>query len=447
MSLATARSVTDHELFRVFSFGTWEARETPKKSQERLQRLKGELHRLGWIPDGKHLPDRGAAAGWKQRLWGEEPPRPLDDGWLEHRVGISYPEELLVYVGLLRREELSEDGRGDWIRSTTTRWNAKHRESTHWATAFAMPDRVEHDNRPRLYGQAWVWTGEWNDPPGPDGWEGFGSLVYGPGRYSIFPWGLLGYTDDPEQIPDGLPRFDLHTTRDAAAKAGRDRFLYWELPRLLSCFVKADQFLRHRHAAISDLLDAERRGLTTLSNEDIKADDLGRNRETTRATRERINSVTSHLYKFAGLVAALEVDNRNVALALDEVRRSFPAANRPGSPQPWPVDRLDLLARQISADVDYARITVASGDRLLQKHLILGELEETHATERLTKLGMIVGAMLGAMQITTDVGARSLFLAAGVILCGVLYREELTAWRWSWVAWVKSWLGASNLKR
>ena len=424
MSGASGPSVTDHELYRVFSFGTWEARETPEETARRLGQLERELQDpLHWMPSEIKLPDRTASAGWKQRIWEDDPPRDLGNGWLEQRVGIMYPEELLVYVGLLRREERDEKGRKDWIRAAEARWEAKHSQKQPLSTFFAMPEEAEHRNRPRAYGQAWVWTGEWSAPPGPDGWEGFGNEVYGPGSFSLFPWGLLGYTD---ATANGLPRFDLHTTRDDASKA-RSRFLYWELPRLLTCFLKADQFLRHRHVHLMAVLEEGRLALEELSRRDAEAG-RGRNREASQATRERINDVTAQLHRFGKLVADLEVDHRNVALALDEVRRSFPVASRPESLPPWPVDRIDLLARQISADVDYAKITMAASDRLLQKHLIVGELEETRATERLTKLGMIVGAMLGAMQLTGQECIRAIFLAAGVFLCVVLYREELTGW-------------------
>lgn len=431
MSVGTARVVTDHELYRIFSFSTWESRESSEVTAHRLRRLGRELKNLGWMPQDLTLPDRSQTAGWKERLWGDDPShtRERDEGWLERTVGISYPEELLVYVGLLRREDRGEDDWQAWISSTTQRWDARHPRATHWETAFAPPDRAEHDDRPRILGEGWVWTGEWDGPPGPDGWGGFGNRVYGPGRHAVYPWGLLGFPDDPKKLADGLPRFDLHATTDPASKKARDEFLYWEFPRLLTCFLKANQFLRQRLRTSRALLEDQERRLQKLSEPPRRTeiDALG---TTTQRARETINALTDHLYVFAALLTSMETDARSLDLAREEVRRFFPDPTVAGAPRPWLVDALELSARQLAADLDYARMTMAVSDRLLQKHAIFGEIEETRATERLTKLGMVLGAVLGGMQLTPETAWRGVMFAIGVGSCGLLYREEIKARVW-----------------
>src|SRR4051812_21805513 len=98
MSVATARRVvTDHELYRVLVFLTWESLESEQDTAQRLRKLGGELRRLGWMPDGVRLPDRSRMAGWKRPLWDSEAVD-LEDGWLKKLDAIAYPEELLVYV-------------------------------------------------------------------------------------------------------------------------------------------------------------------------------------------------------------------------------------------------------------------------------------------------------------------------------------------------------------
>lgn len=75
---------------------------------------------------------------------------------------------------------------------------------------------------------------------------------------------------------------------------------------------------------------------------------------------------------------------------------------------------------------------MAVADRLLQKYGILGEIEETRAAERLAKLGMIVGAMLGGMQLTPVVTYRSWLFAAGAVACAILYRDEIARFWKNW---------------
>jgi hypothetical protein len=425
MSVALKPVVTDHELYRVFQFLTWETLEPNEATARRLRTLQGELHRLGWMPGDSRLPERSQMADWKQRLW-DEPPAPLEDGWFKKLHGIAYPEELLVYVGLWRQEERTEENWEDWIRSAAEEWEKRFPDWRRTVT-FAFPEMIEHGDRPRVLGQAWVWTGEWDVEPS-EGWETFGRSAYGPGRFRLFDWGVLGFPDDPEVRPGGLPRFDLHTTTEPGPKHGRSAHLLWELPRLLTSFLKADQFLRHRYqGALRPALDSARAELLDRARQSDRPESDSGSDTTMRRTQRRVEDITHQLYDLTSVLTALKVDTRSVDLALHEVRGCLPTS---GGPEPWLVATLGLLEREMRASLDYGHMTETVGARLLEKHSIFAELEETRATERLTILGMIIGAAVSSLQLTTKVTIRWGIFVAAVLLCLLVYRWDNIQGAW-----------------
>jgi hypothetical protein len=352
----------------------------------------------------------------KRRLW-DVAPVELDGGWQKKIDGIAYAEELLAYVGLWRREDRTEANWLDWISSAEQEWERRFPHPLSNA-AIAFPDEVEHCDKPRLLGQTWLWTGEWRHVPSGD-WTEFAEAMYGPGRYDIFTWGVLGYFDNRDARGEYLPRFDLHTVEDQTIKCQRDRFLLWELPRLLSCALKADQFLRFRYQTVlRPHLEVVRAKLLGLSKPSYGAETTDPYELTTKQSQTEIGTAARYLFELTDLLVALDVDTRSVDLALDEIKRCLPSAD---GRQHALLVGLDLLARQMRTSHEYGRATAVVAEQLLQRHSILGQIQQTTATDRLSKLGMALGSGLAAMQLSTDNRTRCVLFALMVGFCSWIY--------------------------
>jgi len=291
-----------------------------------------------------------------------------------------------------------------------------------WHAVVARYTDIDHKDRPRVIGEGWLWTAEWDEPPN-SGWETFGRHRYGENSYVPFPWGLLGYCDSDARV-----RFDVHTT--TALKKRRDEFLFSTLPLVTLEYLKANQFLRYRyeHSVGPDLDNLESRILqaSVIGAKQFRGLAL-------RVAEKRVADLTDLVYKFSSTVADLEEDARGVEIAMDNVRQllgeSGVSSNSIGrSAFVFPIKRLQ---EQVRSDLAYYGVTVDRGRQALEACRTLIEIERTRAENRLVVMGTLIGSFLALGHVLHELP----LVPRLVISLGAGVATALAYWIWSKTRW------------
>jgi hypothetical protein len=404
--------VRDPTLYRAVCFLGWTPRESLVQSASRLSRLQQLLRDLDWIPEAASIPDRGGLQWVHRVLWDEWSSH---EGWNVHRSAQAYHETIVVLMGV------EQDGPcpalDEWLPMASAFWESHCGQSGAWSATAGLPQLAADVEPAHLLGQAWVWTGEWEQPP-EGGWERFGGERYGPDGFVPFPWGVLGYRADRE-----LPVFALHTT--TGLKAGRDEFLFSNLTVLIAEFVKATQFLRDRYQdALAPALDRLERELLAATEPDPRSGQ----RLSLQATERQVRDLTQLLFQFSQRLADLDEDARGLELARDAVAHLLGRAQAGEGPRPpgegirMPLER---LAQQVRSDLAYYRASDERGRRALEAHRTLVEIEQARGQTRLTVAGILVGSFVGVGQILPDTLEFPIRLGAsagvGIALTGLYW--------------------------
>jgi hypothetical protein len=280
----------------------------------------------------------------------------------------------------------------DWFADAVDFWETHCGSSADHAPDEPHTPSARDADYVRLLGQAWIWTGEWEQPLSGN-WEADGTARYGPDGYAVFPWGLLGYRADEK-----LPIFALHTTPEL--NAGRDQFLFSSLTVLVLEHVKAAQFLRARYQeSLAPALDHLERELLAAS------DPRGAQQLSLKASERKVRELTQLLFDFSQQLASLEDDARGLELARDAVaqllndNRTRDSNEQRGRAILAPQER---LAQQARSDLAYYRASDERGRRALESHRTIAEIEQARGQTRLTVIGILIGTFVGIGQIIPE---------------------------------------------
>ena len=397
MSVSIVPVVRDPTLYRAMVFVAWLPYESQDDSSRRVSDLQRVLEAHEWVPCDRVVVGRRSSTRTQRVLWGD---RASDwapkDAWNTHRFAMAYHEELVVLLGV--EQDGLQPGDDGWHREAERSWGELFGQDASWRSWLATPDMIDPGGRPRLLGEAWVWTAEWQSPP-IAGWEAYGRHQYAEGGFAVFPWGLLGLRalDRNE-----LPRLDVHTATDDWARKARDIFLFDELTVLLSAYTKNIQFTRARvEWTIDAMVDRLEDRILAIAREPIPR--VGRiSLHHTHAVVQQLNDL---LFEFYGYSATLREDVVGARIARDVIVQVLARSDAKvvdGKDGDFLLSPHDLLIRQIESDLAYFRTMGERGERALLMHRTILEIEQARGQDRLAGAGLIVAAFFGLGQVFQD---------------------------------------------
>jgi hypothetical protein len=303
--------------------------------------------------------------------------------WNLHTRGLAYHDSLIVMLGVSQDGHFPESV--DW-HDGLERWACSFGIEGEWDRGIALPEVQDPGDRPRLLGQALVWTGEWDAKPSA-GWRTFGEQRHEHGQQVALPWGLVQTVPAEGNIP---ALFSLHVAQSEAAE--RNRFLYTRLLVLIMEFAKAGQFSRSQYDGIlRSRLNQQEATLLAAARSEY---DQGRR---ILGSERIVRRLTHLIFNFLGDLADLEEFARVVELARDNMVEQLTSGGAvlEDTKGLEIVVSTDRLARQMRSDLDYYRTTLARAQDVLEAEKSLIGIELARVGSYLTIAGIVLAVFFG----------------------------------------------------
>jgi hypothetical protein len=422
----------DPVLYRCFYLVLWRSRQDSEASRHEIETA-GRIMRgkLGWCPESVQLPSRKDLSYQPTILWGRDPDHRSKivghSNKFTNRFALAHHEDLIVLQGL--EEDGSITSWPDWLGQARADWDSmvgpkdwkSHVKS---AANHGNADAAAGKPLLSLLGQCWISSCEWDVLPAFD-WQEFGRRTFRSGSFVAMPWGLLAF-DAGAASPDGLPSFEVHTTRDQANR--RNEFLLTSLTIMTLSYVKLTQHLAPKFRAIAEGLNHQEGEL--LSAVDA-TDRLGR-ADALREMETHVRSITERLLHFNRAYTQAADLAHSAEIARDAVVGILGQSDRPSQPAEL-IQTVELLPAQIRSDLMYYQDSSESAQRALESMRTLVEVEQTQTEQRLTLVAIALGTALSLGQI---VGASG-FYKWDAWLKGLAFLAIGSAIAFLFVQWLK----------